>query len=318
MLLVEALLEDHGMQWNDDGTPRDDTSKEMLSLTNAVLARNPSHLMANHLCIHLYDAAPDRGPATACATRLDAMTFAPQDEHLAHMPAHTWLERGDWRAAVASSERAYQLVATWAKASGQDITAAKYLRHDEYLGLSAAVLGGDLTAASQWSSRLNAFVPNGYDGAAGPHLTLAKGLASLRNGDRASAQADLDALRKAGLTEDVALLEARIDERDGKIDGALSALHRAQDWQRANLAPETLPLFPADERIGALQFRAGRYADAEATFRAVAKERPLAPRALYGLWQTLLERGNNEEAAAFADRFRTAWAGQYPLTMDDF
>jgi hypothetical protein len=309
MLLVEALLEDHGVDWNDDGTPRGAASKEMLLLTNTVLDRNPQHLMANHLCIHIYDNAPNRDPAVACAKRLDAMTFAPQDEHLAHMPAHTWNERGDWRAATASSERAYQLVVAWASGTGQDITAAKYVHHDEVLALSAATLGGDTSAAAVWSKRLN-------EGDA--HRVLSTGLKALRNGDRATAQSALASLRRSGPEQDTLILEARLDETDGKVDAALRALHRALDWQHDNFAPEILPLYPADDRIGAVQLRAHRYDDAERTFRAILKERPLAPRPLFGLWQTLLARGDGEEAATYERSFRAAWAGQYTLSIEDF
>lgn len=318
MLLVEALLEDRGMQWNADGSPLGEASAEMLRLTSAVLARNPQHLFANHLCLHLYDNAPNRDAAVPCAQRLDALALAPQDEHLAHMPAHLWIERGDWRAALASSERAYALVASWAAATGQDLTAAKYLRHDETVAFSAARFGGDVDAAARWAERLNRFVPRGYDARSGPHLALGSAFDALRRDDVASAQTALAMLRRAGLVQDAALLEARIDEAQEKPDAAIASLARAATWQRQNLPPETIAVFPATERIGAVQFRARRYADAERTFRAALDEHPEEPRALFGLWQTLLARGNTEEAAAFETRFRAAWAGQYALTIDDF
>jgi hypothetical protein len=79
------------------------------SLADMVLRRNPQHPMANHLCIHANDDAEDRADAIVCAKRLDAMAFAPEQEHLAHMPAHTWIETGAYGAAIASSERAYAL-----------------------------------------------------------------------------------------------------------------------------------------------------------------------------------------------------------------
>ncbi len=144
MILVEDLMERHGMKWNADDTPADDTSAEILRLTQTVLARNPQHLFANHLCIHIYDNAPDRTPAIACAQRLDAITFVEPQEHLAHMPAHTWIELGDGKAALASSARAWALHPT------------KYAEHDAYVGLSAALLCDDSAAAATWSKRLGA------------------------------------------------------------------------------------------------------------------------------------------------------------------
>jgi tetratricopeptide (TPR) repeat protein len=144
MILVEDLLERHGMTWMPDGAPFDDTSAEILRLTQTVLTRNPSHLFANHLCIHMYDNAPDRTPAIACAQRLDAMTFTVPEEHLAHMPAHTWVEIGDGRAALNSSERAWQLDPTI------------YAEHDAYVALTAALMCGDLEAVARWRERLGA------------------------------------------------------------------------------------------------------------------------------------------------------------------
>ncbi|MBV8638168.1 MAG: hypothetical protein JO322_08775 [Candidatus Eremiobacteraeota bacterium] len=142
MILVEDLMERHGMKWNDDGTPADDTSVEILRLTQTVLARNPQHLFANHLCIHIYDNAPDRTAAIACAQRLDAMTFVEPEEHLAHMPAHTWIELGDGKAALQSSARAWAL------------HPVDYAEHDAYVGLSAALLCGDSAGAATWAERL--------------------------------------------------------------------------------------------------------------------------------------------------------------------
>ncbi len=144
MMLVEDLMERHGMNWNANGTPADDTSAQILRLTQTVLTRSPQHLFANHLCIHIYDNAPDRTPAIACAQRLDAMTFVEPEEHLAHMPAHTWIELGDGKAALRSSDRAWAL------------HPVEYAEHDAYVGLAAARMCGDNGAAAVWSERLGA------------------------------------------------------------------------------------------------------------------------------------------------------------------
>lgn len=142
MLLVEDLMERHGMTWNADGTPKDDTSREILALTKTVLIRAPDHLFANHLCIHEYDNAPDRTFAIACARRLDAMTFVEPEEHLAHMPAHLWNELGDGKRSIVSSERAWALHPT------------RYAQHDAYVGLAGALMCGDARAIETWRVRL--------------------------------------------------------------------------------------------------------------------------------------------------------------------
>ena len=276
MLFVEALLERKGMHWNADGTPLGDASAELLNTMQTVLARSPQQLMANHLCIHIYDTAPDRTPAIPCAQRLDALTFAPEDEHLAHMPAHLWLEIGDGRSADASSERAWQL------------HPEHYAQHDAFVGLLAAVYSGDDGRVAVWEARYKTYADPA------PVLTL------------------------AGVRPDnVAMRNAQRDERNGKLDDAVKELQSAIAYQRQYFTSEFQPVYPADERLGALYFRAGRYDDANAAFADALQHRPADPRLLFGMAQTLEQQGRAGDAAAYEAKFQAAWAGGN-LTMNDF
>jgi hypothetical protein len=319
MLLVEAVLEAHAMHWNDDGTPSNSIGAEMLSLVQSALARDPRHLMANHLCIHVYDSAPDRSFAVGCAQRLDAMTFAPGDEHLAHMPAHVWVEIGEGKAALASSERAWALHPT------------HYASHDAYIALEAALIAGDRSAAQEWSSRLALLGPF-HEGAVIDARTsnwqdvaqlkppqnefpLVEGLAALRTANVDAAKTDLRALQRAHETNDAALLGAHIDEAQGDAEAAIELLLPIARSLRS--AEEELPLFPPDEALGALYYRANRFADARQTFSAILAERPDDPRALFGMWQTLLALNDSEDASPYETAFRQYWAGGL-LTMSDF
>jgi tetratricopeptide (TPR) repeat protein len=224
--------------------------------------------MANHLCIHLYDLAPDRTPAIPCARRLDAMTFAPEQEHLAHMPAHVWIELGDGRAAGASSERAWALHPT------------RYAEHDAYVGLAAALLAGDEAAARRWSERESALLGQPATIAPPPYVGQAQAL------------------------------EAR-----GNVDGAADLLRRVAVTQ-ADVG-EMLPFFPADVRIGALLYRAARYADAKTAFAEALAHRPRDPRANFGMALTLRALGDEAGALEREALFRRYWAGG-ALTMRDF
>lgn len=276
MLLVEAIMERTGMHWNEDGTPQGDTSTQILKLTQTVLARTPQQLMANHLCIHIYDNSPDRTPAIDCAQRLDAMTFAPNDEHLAHMPAHTWIELGDGRKADASSERAWQLHPDY------------YAQHDIYVGMLAAVYSGDAQRLAVWEQRYKPFADPA------PIFSLA------------STRPDI-----------AAIAAAQRDESAGRIDAAAKQLQSAIRYQRDTFTSEFLPVFPADERLGALYYRAGRFDDASAAFADALRRRPSDPRLLYGMAQTLTKLGRSDEAATYNAKFQSGWAGG-PLTMADF
>jgi tetratricopeptide (TPR) repeat protein len=184
MLLVEDLLERGSVAFDDDGSPLGTTSAQAVALTQRVLARSPLHLLANHLCIHLYDRAPNPSPAIPCAQRLDAMTFAPEQEHLAHMPAHVWIELGDGRRADASSERAWALHPT------------RYAEHDAYVALSAAMLDGDAAAIAVWSDRLGAVQGQPVDLAPPPYARDAQQLERQKHYDAA-----LEVLRREAVRE---------------------------------------------------------------------------------------------------------------------
>lgn len=189
MLLVEDLMERHGMTWNEDGTPLGDVSAQILGIDRRVLARNPQHLFANHLCVHIYDNAPDRTPAIDCAKRLDAMTFVVPEEHLAHMPAHTWIELGDGEAALRSSERAWALDPT------------RYATHDAYVALSAALMCGDGAAIASWRERLGAVEGNVVNLSPPPYIVDARKLEASGKIDDALAVLQKQIQAQSGLTE---------------------------------------------------------------------------------------------------------------------
>jgi hypothetical protein len=203
MLVVEDLMERRGMTWAADGTPGDVYSSEILRLTQTVLARNPQHLFANHLCIHVYDNAPDRTYAITCAKRLDAMTLVPPEEHLAHMPAHTWIELGDGKAALHSSERAWSLGPT------------VYAEHDAYVGLSAAMMCGDGEAIETWRERLGAVEGNVVNLSAPDYIVKARALEAQGKIDDALALLEAKAQAQSATTELVPFYPA--DEAAGAV-----------------------------------------------------------------------------------------------------
>ncbi len=222
MILVEDLMERHGMNWNADATPADDTSAEILRLTQTVLTRNPQHLFANHLCIHIYDNAPDRTPAIACAQRLDAMTFVEPEEHLAHMPAHTWIELGDCRAALHSSDRAWAL------------HPAGYAEHDAYVALSSALLCGDAADAKTWSQRLGALEGTHLNLSPPPYIERARAEEASGKINDAIATLQQEVMAQAAVTELVPFYPA--DEALGALLIRAGQYTKARDTFAAILA----------------------------------------------------------------------------------
>ena len=91
------------------------------------------------------------------------MTFAPQAEHLAHMPAHVWIETGNYAAALASSERAYALFEKLKTDANRSPGHDRLEQHDVYVGYAAAMMLGNYAEAKVWSARTSSGVrpPNG-------------------------------------------------------------------------------------------------------------------------------------------------------------
>lgn len=318
MLDAEALMEHLGTDrmWGASGAqPAPDTAIA-LSLIGRVLARDPNHLMANHLCMHAYDYAHDRTPAIACADRVSSWAFEPAQEHLAHMPAHTYIEIGAYAKAVQVSDKAWQMHPT------------RYAAHDAYTGWSAAMMLGNLSLAEQWARRAG----EAYSGSdmwatwarfgqwqriAGSSATnefyapLSRGLTGLHLGAVQDARQML-ALYGNANTDYRWLLAAAIDEHDGKLDAAVADLHRAIAYQQREFAAETLPLFPAGESLGALYFRHARYAEAVDAFTAALQQYPNDPRALYGLSLAQQRLGQTAQSAVAFKAFRSIWTIQQP------
>jgi tetratricopeptide (TPR) repeat protein len=324
MLTAEALMEHGRFAWSGDRPQTADTQRA-LALVQAELAHDPNDLMANHLCIHLYDRAPDRSPARACARRLDSTTFPPQAEHLAHMPAHYWIETGDYADALASSERAYALFMQLEQIPGRNPDHDRYLPHDTYVGFSAAMMLGNDALAQLWSQRTGAAYDTSFDAltalrfghfnrayarATGstPSALAVRGYAALELGHLDEAR-KLDAqLRKiTTLGYLPQLFFARVAESEGHLAQANDWIDRALQEQRSDFWAELIPLVPALEVRANLALRQRDYARAVSAYNAALTAFPSDPRALFGLAAALDALGEQQQAAQVRARFDALW-----------
>lgn len=305
-----------------------------LALINAQLAADPNDVMANHLCIHAGDEAVDHTTAVPCAQRLDAMTFVPKAEHLAHMPAHVWIETGEYAKAIASSERAYTLFEALKLDTTRDPAHDRLEDHDVYVGYSAAMMLGNYTEAKVWSARTSASfdLPLGaftalrfaryqeaYALTETPQFRDAaiRGLAALRLGKLDEARAMRTQLGNA-TGDSIDLFLARLAESDGRIADAYRALDHLAAYQKNAFAGEMIPLWPALAARGGLALRQHDYTKAAAAFRADLAAYPRDPRALFGLAAAFDGLGDASGAQAARDAFTEAWAGaDTTLTIDD-
>lgn len=323
LLAAEALLEHGGLAWQN-GTPASEESRDALLLVEGVLQDDPQNVMANHLCIHLYDLAPNRTPALACAKRLDADVFPPQAEHLAHMPAHYWIETGNYVAALRSSERAYELLTQLN--SGTD-HAEQYAKHDVAVGYSAAMMLGDYAVAQRWSRRMSAAFGATFDGltalrfgryetayaADGAEFaaTSVRGLAALHLGrvDEARALAAKMPVASTAQGYMPQLFLARLAETEGNYADAQRWIERSAENERNAFNGELIPFFPAGEALGAMNLRRNDNAGAIAAYTDTLAAYPNDPRALFGLSKALAASGQDVQAAASRTRFEKEWKG---------
>jgi len=326
LLAAEALLEHGGLSWQN-GRLASDESRTALELDTAVLRDDPSNVMANHLCIHLYDLAPDRLPALPCARRLDAAMFSPQAEHLAHMPAHYWIETGDYPAALASSGRAYALLLQL-EASGDDAEhVLRYQKHDVAVGYSAAMMLGNYATAQVWSARMDSAYDASFEALTALRFgryseayftpdsaygnPAVRGLAALhigRNAEAASTAARSIAKPPArGYLPQLFL--AREAEANGQFTEARRWIADAARNQQAGFSGELIPFLPAPEALGFLELRRGNAPEAIAAFTQTLALYPNDPRALYGLASAFAADGRGAAAATTRARFMQEWEG---------
>jgi len=325
LLAAEALLEHGGLSWQH-GRLTSDESRTALELDAAVLRDDPSSAMANHLCVHLYDLAPDRSPALPCARRLDAAAVPAQAEHLAHMPAHYWIETGNYLAALASSERAYALLLQLEGTNEDAEHVRRYLKHDVAVGYSAAMMLGNYTTAQLWAGRMDSVYDTSFDALtalrfgryseayAAPDSAFGnpavRGIAALHLGHANEARAIAARLTKNpphGYLSQLFL--ARVAETDGTPAEVQRWITQAAGDQNADFSGELIPLLPAQEALGFFELRRGANPQAVAAFTQTLALYPNDPRALYGLASALAADGQNAPAATMRARFTKAWEG---------
>ncbi len=229
-LTAEALMDlTPWNYWTDDAEPREHT-EETLALLEAVLAKQPGHVGANHYLIHATEEFfPERGESAA--DRLAAQSL--QAGHLVHMPSHIYWRVGRYQDALEINQRAAaedEQFFSWCR-PGAFYRAAYYPHNVHFLWAAAAAEGRSELAATtarklesvtrddvdefdfleefmsipmltwarfgKWDAVLGAPKPD----AARPYLTgiwhYTRGLARVRTDDLAAAGSELEALRAA-------------------------------------------------------------------------------------------------------------------------
>ena len=144
--------------WETDGrTPKGRTART-LSLIEAVLARNPDHVAAIHLYIHITENTSNPYRAAPFAERLGALS--PGLGHLVHMPSHTYYKIGRFKESIAANIEAVAAdEAELAKGPAHPMYEFGYYVHNIHFVMTSAMMAGDAETSLAMAAKLDAKLP---------------------------------------------------------------------------------------------------------------------------------------------------------------
>lgn len=143
VLFAEALMDTTPWDyWQKDGEPKPVT-REILGGLDSILARDPTHVGANHLYIHTVEAVhPTWG--IVVASRLGSLV--PGAGHLVHMPAHIWIRVGRYHDALLANERGIEAdehFLAQCNCHPEGIYAIGYMPHNHHFLWEVAMMVGN-------------------------------------------------------------------------------------------------------------------------------------------------------------------------------
>lgn len=139
--------------WQADKRTPIGRSSEAARLLETVIARNPDHLQAAHLYIHLMESADPRR-AEAAADRL-ARAQAPSAGHLVHMPAHIYQLLGRHADAIRLNIAAARSDEAFIRdTDDRSLVRYGYYPHNVHFIVTSAQMAGDMPIALAEARRL--------------------------------------------------------------------------------------------------------------------------------------------------------------------
>jgi tetratricopeptide (TPR) repeat protein len=153
-LAAEAVMDTSPWNyWLPDGKPVGN-SGEAVRLLETVLRRNPGHVQAAHLYIHILEL-PDPARAEAAADRLARARNIRNAAHLVHMPAHIWHRRGRYQDSIRVNIEAARADEAWIAATGdKGMLRYGYYPHNVHFIVTSALMAGDMATVRAQASRL--------------------------------------------------------------------------------------------------------------------------------------------------------------------
>lgn len=139
--------------WEADKKTSIGRSGEAVRLIETVLARNPGHVQANHLYIHLMEASDPQRAETA-ADRL-ASPSAPSAAHLVHMPGHIYQLRGRHADSIRVNIAAARADEEYIRSAGDNgLVRYGYYPHNIHFIVTSSQMAGDMPTAIREAQRL--------------------------------------------------------------------------------------------------------------------------------------------------------------------
>lgn len=139
--------------WEADKKTPVGRSGDAVRLAEAVLARNPGHVQAGHLSIHLLEAS-DPQRAEAAADRM-AKPVAPSAAHLVHMPGHIFYARGRYADSIRVNVAAARADEAYIRSAGdRGLVRYGYYPHNIHFIVTSAQMAGDMGTAVREARRL--------------------------------------------------------------------------------------------------------------------------------------------------------------------
>src|SRR5436190_204492 len=156
-LYAESMMDLRPWQlWTADGKPAEGTA-EIVAVLESVLKRDPQHVGANHYYIHTVEASPNPERALPSAGRLAGRV--PQAGHLVHMPAHIYIQTGDYEAAAKANEQAAEVDRNYIKKTGATgVYPLMYYSHNLHFLVAARAAQGRFEEARKAAAQLVANV----------------------------------------------------------------------------------------------------------------------------------------------------------------
>ena len=280
-----------------------DTQAQVATILDRVLRAHPDHPGALHYLLHDDDDPQHAHLALGAARALARL--APDSSHARHMPAHIFLQLGQWRDAMASDRSAFAASDAWIArrrlaAAMRNYHALAWLQYEllqlgryreawATLDQIAPIVkaSGDLTLLSDLSTMRARYV---IETASWPLMAaesnfgnanelFAIGVSAARTGDTALAERARGGLarsaldpREGDLRPAIAIMERELAAilalRAGRRDESVALLRAAADAEVQLPAPLGLPapIKPAPELLGEVLTEIGRPAEAMACF----------------------------------------------------